>query len=563
LAACRKEQRDIQDFSQGILEVSCSSVSDITEPLPSKEMFTLVRSHRDRSSEGDLERQRGPSNFEPGEGAWVTMAYSHDHREIDKFLRTYISFIHRSAYDFFFAPNDWNEEHANRCRSLLGHNGESEVYAKVRAGLKKLLWITPSPKFLRKASKKYTLLAKIEECSDKIITYIVHTASSSLTQEHNMRYLDDSLSSMRLELLLGLVKAPSVENRKHVPGDNFSHLLHDGCLRTLDEDRLNIFESTGRKADLRIVATFEGDFLYKCASWETLDYYVQNCLYVLNGRAIAPLVQAALFERFARRPPTRYRSETGVARAFLQNFVQRWFHTLARSHRSLESQKSVWQRIVWLASEFIDNPVRESPKATRLDSAPRYRADKLLYQWTPLASGGNTGWHAKLMITALVSYCTFFINLPEFSEGPRILGLLAQAAEPWNVWIELPSKSINRNIQTALFIRMGSLSTANSEIYEGHHSHPGGGCYRLTCIRHPANGSASPKLLFSVDIDPQVELRDGPGLMAREHARDPLRMARLEQRKVDVLVDAVRQSMKLDEDQKDCMIEGIRAFPNI
>lgn len=183
LAACRKEQRDIQNFSQGILEVSCSSVSDITEPLPSKEMFTLVRSHRDRSSEGDLEPQRGPSNFEPGEGAWVTMAYSDDHREIEKFLRTYISFIHRSAYDFFFAPDDWNEGHANRCTSLLGHNGESEVYAKVRAGLKKLLWITPSPKFLRKASKKYTLLAKIEECSDKIITYIVHNCQFFIDSE--------------------------------------------------------------------------------------------------------------------------------------------------------------------------------------------------------------------------------------------------------------------------------------------------------------------------------------------------------------------------------------------
>jgi hypothetical protein len=46
----------------------------------------------------------------------------------------------------------------------------------------------------------------------------------------------------------------------------------------------------------------------------------------------------------------------------------------------------------------------------------------------------------------------------------------------------------------------------------------------------------------------------------RENEWQGLRAEALEQRKVDVLIDAVRQSTKLNEDEKDRMIDGIEAF---
>lgn len=70
LDTCRKEQRDIQNFSQGIIEVrgSCR--------LLDMEERALVRSHSTRSSESDLQHET--LNFEPGEGAWITVAHA-DH----------------------------------------------------------------------------------------------------------------------------------------------------------------------------------------------------------------------------------------------------------------------------------------------------------------------------------------------------------------------------------------------------------------------------------------------------------------------------------------------------
>ena len=106
LAACRREGRNIQNFSQGILEVSGLSFGDSTESTMREKDCVLVRFHSDCSGDSDLQFQREHLNFEPGEGAWITVAYSGHYQEIWNFFNTYVSFIHRSAYDFFFASND-------------------------------------------------------------------------------------------------------------------------------------------------------------------------------------------------------------------------------------------------------------------------------------------------------------------------------------------------------------------------------------------------------------------------------------------------------------------------
>lgn len=394
------------------------------------------------------------------------------------------------------------------------------------------------------------------------ITYARHTASPSLTQGQLTSYLDDLLSSMRLELLLGLVKAPIFESRKHVPGDIFSRQLQDGYLQTLDEDRLVTFESTGLKADLDIMADFEARFLWHCASRETLHGYVQKHLHALTGRAIAPLIQTSLLKRLAKEMKTGYLLDSYTAIDLLQNFVQSWFHTLARTHRSFETHNSVWKWIVRLASGSIDIPGRESPNGTRL-SVTHSGPTRIFYQWTPLASGGTAGFHEERMINALVLYTEACFNLSGNSRGPHIIENLARILDPWNVWIGLPFDLSVRGTRTVLFIYTGSLSTATFKICQGHPSDSRGGRYRLTCVKRPANGLVSHKMLFSVNIDPSIELWDGPELIMREGARALQEMAIWEDGKLDVLVDAVRQSMELDEDQKDCMIEGIRAFPTI
>ena len=308
------------------------------------------------------------------------------------------------------------------------------------------------------------------------------------------------------------------------------------------------------------MADLEARLLLQCASWKILHGYVQKRLDALTGRAIAPLIQASLLEHFARLSPTMYPLWKDTAGDLLQNYVLSWFHTLARTDRSFETHTSVWQWIVRLASGSIDIPAPESPNGTRL-SVARCGLVPILYQWTPLASGGTAGRHEERMITALVSYITESFRLPENSRWPCIPENLARIIKPWNIWIRPPSVSRNHNIKTLLFIYVGAISTASLKICQGHHCGPRGGRYRLSYVEGPTDEWASPKLLFSVNIDPSIELWDGPELIIGELHRDPLQMAKLAPGKLDVLVDAVRQSMELDEDQKDCMIEGIRAFP--
>lgn len=111
-----------------------------------------------------------------------------------------------------------------------------------------------------------------------------------------------------------------------------------------------------------------------------------------------------------------------------------------------------------------------------------------------------------------------------------------------------------------LFVRISSLSNGNLKMSAEHTSGFRAGHYRLAYTDNPANYSEPSKLLFSVDIDPAMALYDGPEFEPRKSLQQRLMAVLLEQRQIDVLIDAVRQSTKIDEDQKDCMIEGIRAF---
>ena len=136
LAACRRERRDIQNFSQGIIEVTESGEAF-------DEKFALVRSRHDHYSEDYLQNEI--LDFEPGEGAWVSVPLADHHLEIVKSCNARVSLIHRSAYDFFFAPDDRDREHIELCRSLFEHSAELNVPAMVEDGLRKLLWIRPWP----------------------------------------------------------------------------------------------------------------------------------------------------------------------------------------------------------------------------------------------------------------------------------------------------------------------------------------------------------------------------------------------------------------------------------
>jgi hypothetical protein len=392
--------------------------------------------------------------------------------------------------------------------------------------------------------------------SGYMISYTMGNANSSLAQSDLTSYANDLLLSMRLEVLLTLVKAPIVESRKHVPGDIFSRHLHNGCLRTLDEDELFIFETTGSREDQYIMATFEGKFLIRCAEWKTLHGYVQNRLSFSNGRAIAPLVQVSALEMLIRSLTFWSTHPEHVRDVLLLTSVERWVHALARSRLSLEFFKSVRRWALRLVPGFIDSSTHQSSKGTRHDftEGPGFNSS-VSFQWTPLGSDRITNWHEMIMTVALVQYSTRFVRLPKHDGDHGVLGRLARIMEPWDLWIELLAAYGSRYNRTSLFVRMVSLAIPKPKVGEEDPPDHRAVRYRVTCYKT----SVHHEPLSSVDLHPSIELYDGPVFEPRK-AHWHLRAEALEQKKVDVLIDAVRQSTELNEDQKDHMIEGIKAF---
>lgn len=353
-----------------LLEALRSGNSDV---FKDKAECTLVRSHSDCADKSDLQHET--LNFKPGEGAWVTVANADHYFEITKFFGAEVSFMHRSVYDFFFAPDDWNSEHVKLCRSLLEQNEKLKVHAKLQAGLRKLLWIEPLYMRNTNDDKRWALPERIAHRSNQTVhcTIAVGNANSLLNKDDLTSHLDDILSSMRLELLLSLVKAPIIENREHVPGDIFSHQLLDGCLLALDEDKLLCFESFGPQEDLRVMANFEANFLYDCAWWETLHDYIHSYLGALHRRAIAPLVQASLMRWIADHRFTEHFWSTGRSQVLLLKSVQRWVPTLVRTRTLLDFHKFVWRCIVRLVPGYIDSLGTECPQGTSFSVSDKLR----------------------------------------------------------------------------------------------------------------------------------------------------------------------------------------------
>jgi hypothetical protein len=553
LAACRREQRDIQNFSQGIIEVRDSRFT------PPEGDVVLVRSHNDHSSESDL--QYGTIGFEPGEGAWITVAHSGPHIEITQFCDASVTLIHRSAYDFFFAPNGWNEAYVEQCRSLLSYNENSKVFAEMQAGLQKLFWIKPWPMNLGVEYETLAFDNQIAEFSGDMIRYSMGNPNSSLTQSDPTSYVNDLLSSMRLELLLSLNKAPIVESRKHVPGDIFSRRLYNGRLRTLGEDEFLTFESTEFNQDHVTMAKFEAHFLCNCASWEALYDYIGNRLGVTNGRASVPLVQTLMLQRIVGSNSTHPWSWWyDMGEVLLLNCLQRWTHTLAHTHRSLEFYTSVWRLIGWLVPAFIGRPSHEDIKRTRLSMADlRLTGSSRYFQWTPLASDDITNQHEEIMIKALLAHRMHFDDIPEYAEERGIFDRSVQIMEPWDVWVEVLSASGCCKNRTVLLGRMSLRSTADLKKCE-HSTNRRDRYFRLVCFDELGNRGEHSKSFFSVDIDPLIEFWDTFHYADREDMDSPSQAAPSRQEPVGILIEAVRQSMELDEDQKNCMIEGIKAF---
>lgn len=165
------------------------------------------------------------------------------------------------------------------------------------------------------------------------------------------------------------------------------------------------------------------------------------------------------------------------------------------------------------------------------------------------------------MITALFDDFVNSLQQEHIPDRLTFVGPLGRIAEHWNLWIEAPSTSGSSTSRTVLFVCSGSLMTSEFiGIGEQNSSDPAPRRYRPSCISSPTDDSDSSELLFSVDMDPSLELwRDDTSQCWRQVCAST-KVRPLEQGQVDVLIDAVRQSMELDEDQKDCMIEGIRAF---
>lgn len=550
LAACRREQRYIQNFSQGIIEIEEPQRIAYSHPV-------LVRSHRNHCSENDLLNET--LNFEPGEGAWVTVAHTGQFSEITKYCGTRVSLIHRSAYDFFFAPEDWDREHIEQSELLLGHHDELEVPAKVQAGLRKLVWIGP---ITHEDDRRITCLrSALEDRSRDLVRYALVTAYILSTLSDLKTFVDDLLSTMRLELLLALDEVPLLESREHIPGDIFSHQMHNGCLRLLDEDRLLNFELEGCPEDQTHMILLEARFLVECYVWGDPYNIVSAHLSPVDSRPFRRLVQARFLEEICRIGG----ASTEANQLPVFSSLQRWADALARRRKSSSLQNSVqrWfgQLILGRNSAKDEGTERTTPTRTDVSTLSGYRQK---CQWMALGPDKITLRHEKFILDSLVHNLVFRVR-----KGPSpdcdAVGRLARIMEPWDIWITVDvgwteERQLFGGDRMALLIHMSSFAGANTDMLERRSTNASLARYRLLCL-DPAEISSPTKVIASLEMDLPLEFWYGDATLVQGYfLSDEQRGRELRQWQADTLIDGVRQSTELEQDQKNIMVNILSTY---
>jgi hypothetical protein len=134
---CELEIRRITQWSHGLLEVE-STPFEHDVPNPDKSLYAWVRRNSQHIEHG---AQGSPSDTEEPPPDWIVSKLDCHSRRVMSFKYRRISWLHRSAFDFFFSPTSQN--HTRKADDLLDTYNNSIVTSVLIQGFKRLMLILP------------------------------------------------------------------------------------------------------------------------------------------------------------------------------------------------------------------------------------------------------------------------------------------------------------------------------------------------------------------------------------------------------------------------------------
>jgi hypothetical protein len=536
LTLCQEEERNLRICARGLIEI---------QSIWRKNRVLLVNPLQfPQDYPDDMYKREIPRNFRDTYPGLIVPADSHLSR-VFEYCDTSVSFVHRSAYDFFFSETD--EDNRRAARTLMNCNNATEVPARLQNAIYQLSWIQPfvvSPD-TDSAVSRHALICDLES---RVAQPVWYTASGPFTQEQRVALLDELISDMRLRLLPPPSRAPPYEQREHVPGDIFSHWMSNGQLQLLDEDESYDLESS---ESLNIVARCEAEFWLCCERYTCLNIYFRDRVHALHRTSLGRLVLAEILQR-SRARDNDYGSISPMP--IVLKSLESWTTSLLRRHQLVNLP---WLIGRWLLGSNILGPMPKTRDARLSELCPG--SGTACSQWCPFWSTRNEDFSEVEVARASISTLWHAVNAFDLD----LLRTISFVLNPWDAWVALllegesDTPPLIRSPETRLFISVNAVSAWHLEgrmldalnprcLSEPYITH------RLIQSFTDNEGAAS--VLFHHDLDASTNQR-------LEQLCHMYMKRTLTQAKVDAIIADVLRSTTLSHAQKDGMVENIQGWP--
>lgn len=546
LDRCQEEERSIQACSRGLIEVK--SGNSRHRGSVDKAEKVLVKIQIEACGDGNT--QHNGMDFEVTENSWRTVMNHDVLRDVEGYISKNVSWIHRTAYDFFFAAEDHNES----LTALMDSINPSTIPRQVRQGMQRLRRIQPVEYFQEDWERQLSIAT-----SDRSIEIIRYTACGSFSTDEAISVLVDILSETRLELLNAWGYVVPRKPSGHIPGDLFSDRLLDDCLRLTDED---VCRDIGLRASdeiLRSLRWLETGLIATCGGRDAISTFrdhLSATLAVLHRSHYGRLLLVGIMMR----SPEFSTSSTDF-QAMTVEALQCWSNELARGHIGSTSLFSWIQRHLTRHGANLYLCPRE-PYEPRLSAATGLRNG--YFQWTPQCSNESANWYVNDMLQYLIAG----LKYRNATASRNVLDGIIQITKPWDVWTVVNVKrkawdtepttghdNCFEKHSTRIFVSLTHLCT--SDIIYRHYRLPtpiDRLSYRLIHFAHDDGKHlralfSHHGMLVAPDAADQITQRVFYGFHDPEE--------RLQQWEAAAIIQDLRESAALNEAQKETLIRDI------
>jgi hypothetical protein len=458
---CELETRRITHWSHGLLEVE-SAPHERDVPDLDKSLYAWVRRTSQHIEHG---ARRSPSDTEEPPTDWIVSKLDCHSRKASSFNYRRISWLHRSAFDFFFSPA--SRIHTRQAYDLLDSYNNSIVTSTLIQGFERLMLVLPHEcdnpcftclvySFHEEAEEIIKVAARAtfefgechDDALDQVLTTVIAWKHCGLHPEPVADY-HVAFHEMRL----GDWYCPFVD-RKPV-----HDCVEDNCFVRLDlgalrRDRTMEHFSLENDTCSSLCGTLSEAMFWRCCVQEKVypSYTIQRCA-TLHKRRAGGVILACILEAMHPYPGCELSADEMRLVAHVRGQLQLWFNRHAPAPDTNASRwMDVWTYAKTIRSAGADHTIVSCLSFSTRGLTP---GQDICRSGTTSQDVENDKCSEQWMVAALAS---IFVNRPRHDLCLQLSQILA----PWDICVNISRRDDD---SLAVMINVTELARVKNTIF--------------------------------------------------------------------------------------------------